>query len=210
MWSARILINPCRRVEDGFAAPHRGVPPGRTAAGPYNCRMQSNDTLLLRRSLAQFATGVTVVTTRNAAGVPAGLTANSFNSVSLHPPLILWSLALASRSLPVFEHCTHYAINILAERQLAVAKRFATRDTDRFAPGDWHDGPFGMPLLDGCVAHLVATNRSRYREGDHMILVGEVVHHAAAGGTPLVFHDSRYITEAVEEPLPPELRTPWR
>ena len=81
---------------------------------------------------------------------------------------------------------------------------------DRFGPRDWHDGPFGVPLIDGCVARLVARNHNRHVEGDHVIMVGEVVHHDAAGGAPLVFHDGRYIAEAVEEPLPPELRTPWR
>jgi len=163
-----------------------------------------------RRSLAQFATGVTVVTTRDAAGAPVGLTVNSFNSVSLQPPLILWSLALKSRTLEAFERCTHYAVNVLAERQLGVAERFATPDADRFGPRDWRDGPFGVPLVDGCVARLVARSHSRHVEGDHVIMVGEVVYHDAAGGTPLVFHAGRYITEAVEEPLPPELRTPWR
>lgn len=163
-----------------------------------------------RRSLAQFATGVTVVTTRDAAGAPTGLTVNSFNSVSLQPPLVLWSLALKSRTLEAFERCTHYAVNVLAETQLGVAQRFARVDADRFGPNDWRDGPFGMPLLDGCVARLVARIEKRHLEGDHVVLVGEVVHHDAAGGTPLVFHDGRYISQAVEQPLPPELRTPWR
>lgn len=169
-----------------------------------------DDSKRFRRSLAQFATGVTIVTTRDAAGAPVGLTVNSFNSVSLQPPLVLWSLALKSRTLEAFERCTHYAVNVLAERQLDVAKRFATLDTDRFGPRDWQDGPFGMPLIDGCIARLVARNHRRHVEGDHVIMVGEVVHHDAVGGTPLVFHDGRYIAEAVEEPLPPELRTPWR
>jgi len=163
-----------------------------------------------RRALAQFATGVTVVTTRTAEGGPVGLTVNSFNSVSLEPPLVLWSLALKASSLPAFEQCSHYAINVLSEQQLGVAQRFATRGADRFGPQDWRTGPFGLPLLDGCVATLVASNRSRHREGDHVILVGEVVQFDAPGGVPLVFHDGRYIARAVEAPLPPALRTPWR
>jgi flavin reductase (DIM6/NTAB) family NADH-FMN oxidoreductase RutF len=163
-----------------------------------------------RGALAQFATGVTVVTTRAADGTPVGLTVNSFNSVSLEPPLVLWSLALKANSLVAFEQCSHYAINVLSDQQLAVAKRFATRGAERFGPKDWQPGPFELPLLEGCVATLVATNRSRYREGDHMILVGEVVQFDAPGGVPLVFHDGRYIAHAVEAPLPPELRTPWR
>jgi len=163
-----------------------------------------------RRALAQFATGVTVVTTRDTQGHPVGLTVNSFNSVSLEPPLVLWSLALKASSVPAFETCSHYAVNVLAGHQLEVAQRFATRGADRFGPGDWHDGPDGVPVLDGCVATLVARNRSRHLEGDHLILVGEVVHYSAPGGYPLVFHDGRYIASAVEEPLPRALRTPWR
>jgi flavin reductase (DIM6/NTAB) family NADH-FMN oxidoreductase RutF len=163
-----------------------------------------------RRALAQFATGVTVVTTRDPAGAPVGLTVNSFNSVSLEPPLVLWSLALKSGSLAAFTHCSHYGINMLAGDQLDVAQRFATRDADRFGVGDWHDGPHGVPILRGCVASLVARQRSRHHEGDHVILVGEVVHYAAPGGTPLVFHDGRYFESAVETPLPPVLSTPWR
>jgi flavin reductase (DIM6/NTAB) family NADH-FMN oxidoreductase RutF len=163
-----------------------------------------------RRALAQFATGVTVVTTRDAHGKPVGLTVNSFNSVSLDPPLVLWSLALKASSVAAFETCAHYAINVLAGHQLEVAKRFATRGADRFGPGDWHEGAHGVPVLDGCVATFVARNRSRHREGDHVIQVGEVVHFVAAGGYPLVFHDGRYVASAVEEPLPRALRTPWR
>lgn len=163
-----------------------------------------------RRALAQFATGVTVVTTSDANGLPIGLTVNSFSSVSLDPRLILWSLALKSGSLTAFERCTHYAINVLAEDQLDVARRFATRGADRFGPADWSKGPHDLPVLAGCVATLIARNRSRYPEGDHVILVGEVVSHTASGGTPLVFHDGRYIARAVEAPLPRALRTPWR
>jgi flavin reductase (DIM6/NTAB) family NADH-FMN oxidoreductase RutF len=163
-----------------------------------------------RRALAQFATGVTVVTTRDGQGLPVGLTVNSFNSVSLEPPLVLWSLALKANSVPAFEACSHYAVNVLAGHQLEVAKRFATRGIDRFAPGDWREGAHGVPVLDGCVANFVALNRGRHVAGDHVILVGEVVDFEAPGGYPLVFHDGRYIASAVEEPLPRSLRTPWR
>jgi flavin reductase (DIM6/NTAB) family NADH-FMN oxidoreductase RutF len=163
-----------------------------------------------RRALAQFATGVTVVTTRDASGQPVGLTVNSFNSVSLEPRLVLWSLALKSTSLTAFEKSGHYGISMLAGNQLEVAHRFATRGADRFGAGGWHDGAHGVPLLEGAVAALVARNRSRHHEGDHVIFVGEVVSFAAPGGTPLVFHDGRYFASAVEEPLPPALRTPWR
>jgi flavin reductase (DIM6/NTAB) family NADH-FMN oxidoreductase RutF len=171
---------------------------------------KAHSSIEYRRALAQFATGVTVVTTRDAHGLPVGLTVNSFNSVSLDPPLVLWSLALKSGSLAAFDACSHYAINVLAGNQLEVARRFATRGADRFGQADWHEGPNDVPLLDGCVATLIARNRSRHREGDHVIMVGEVEHFLAPGGEPLVFHDGRYFASAIEEPLPRELRTPWR
>lgn len=163
-----------------------------------------------RSALAQFATGVTVVTTRTPEAVPIGLTVNSFNSVSLNPPLILWSLALKAASFSAFRECSHFAVNMLAAHQLDTAKRFATSGVERFGAIRWHAGPFDMPVFDDCVAWLVATNRSQYIEGDHVILVGEVIQFKAPGGEPLIFHDGRYIAQATEEPLPPELRTPWR
>ncbi len=163
-----------------------------------------------RRALAQFATGVTIVTARTPDGVPIGLTVNSFSSVSLDPPLILWSLARKASSLAIFRSCTHYAINVLATNQLAVAKRFATRSSNRFASIAWHVGPCDAPLIDGCVSWLIAESRNLHEAGDHLILVGEVVQFEAPGGVPLIFHDGRYIAQATEEILPRELRTPWR
>jgi flavin reductase (DIM6/NTAB) family NADH-FMN oxidoreductase RutF len=163
-----------------------------------------------RRALAQFATGVTVVTTRAPSGAPAGLTVNSFNSVSLEPPLVLWSLALKANSLAAFKACRHYAVNVLAAGQLEAAKVFAEPKADRFARVRWHEGPFGMPVIDGTVAALIVANRNHYIEGDHVILVGEVVTYDAPGGAPLVFHDGRYIARATEEPLPRAFSKPWR
>ena len=163
-----------------------------------------------RQALAQFATGVTVVTTRTAEDAPTGLTVNSFNSVSLEPPLILWSLSLKAGALPAFRDCSHYAINVLAANQLDLAKRFAARGVDRFAGTPWHAGPRDLPVINGSVATLIAHNRSQYLEGDHVIFVGEVTQFDVMGGPPLVFHDGRYIASATEEPLPRAFRKPWR
>jgi flavin reductase (DIM6/NTAB) family NADH-FMN oxidoreductase RutF len=172
--------------------------------------MQSRARTDYRRALAQFATGVTIVSTRNAAGVPVGLTVNSFNSVSLDPPLVLWSLSLKASSLPAFLECRQYAVCVLAAHQLEIAKRFAERGADRFGTVAWHSGPHELPIIEGCVAALIVANRSRHIEGDHVILVGEVVEYDAPGGAPLVFHDGRYIASATEEPLPRAFRKPWR
>jgi len=163
-----------------------------------------------RHALAQFATGVTILTTRTADGSPTGLTVNSFNSVSLEPPLILWSLSLKAGSLAAFRDCTSYAINVLAAHQLDVAKRFALRGVDRFDGVAWHAGPQELPIINGSVAALIARNHNQHLEGDHVIFVGEITQFDVPGGSPLVFHDGRYIASATEEPLPRAFRKPWR
>ncbi|HEU4458626.1 MAG TPA: flavin reductase family protein [Methylibium sp.] len=149
-----------------------------------------------RAALGSFATGVTIVTARTADGERIGLTANSFNSVSLTPPLVLWSLARRAGSMPVFERGSHYAINILAAEQRELAERFASRTADRFAGVAWREGAAGAPVIEGAVATFECFNRSRYEEGDHVIFVGEVERcHVRAGAAPLIFHGGRYFTE---------------
>ncbi len=154
------------------------------------------DSQHFRVALGLFATGVTIVTARGADGSLVGLTANSFNSVSLNPPLVLWSLAQRAGSMPVFARGSHYAINILAAEQKALAERFATRDIDRFAGVSWREGVGGAPVLDGVAAVFECANRSQYEEGDHVIFVGEVERcQARPGAQPLIFHGGRYFTE---------------
>jgi flavin reductase (DIM6/NTAB) family NADH-FMN oxidoreductase RutF len=150
-----------------------------------------------RVALGTFATGVTIVTGRDANGARIGLTANSFASVSLTPPLVLWSLARAAGSMPAFARGSHYAINILAADQRELAERFASKTlVDRFAGLAWREGVGGAPLLDGAAAVLECFNRSRYEEGDHVIFVGEVEHCTTRpGASPLIFHGGRYFTE---------------
>ncbi|HSN32116.1 MAG TPA: flavin reductase family protein [Ideonella sp.] len=150
-----------------------------------------------RAALGMFATGVTIVTARDASGARIGLTANSFNSVSLDPPLVAWSLARAAASLQVFAEGSHYAINILAAEQKELALRFSRREADRFACVACHDGPAsGAPVLEGAAAVFECFNRSRYAEGDHVIFVGEVERcERRAGASPLIFHGGRYFTE---------------
>jgi flavin reductase (DIM6/NTAB) family NADH-FMN oxidoreductase RutF len=149
-----------------------------------------------RAALAMFATGVTIVTARSARGPPVGLTANSFNSVSIEPPLILWSLSRQAGSMPAFARGSHYAINILAADQRDLAERFASKDVDRFDGVAFRPGTSGAPLLDGAAAVFECFNRSRYQEGDHVIFVGEVESCARRDGAhPLIFHGGRYFTE---------------
>ena len=149
-----------------------------------------------RAALGMFATGVTIVTARGADGITIGLTANSFNSVSLDPPLVLWSLSRAAASMAVFSAGSHYAINILAADQHALAERFASKGADRFAGLGFHEGIGGAPVFDGAAAVFECFNRSRYEEGDHVIFVGEVERCThRPGAQPLIFHGGRYFTE---------------
>ena len=149
-----------------------------------------------RSALGMFATGVTIVTARRPDGTLVGLTANSFNSVSLDPPLVLWSLSRGAGSMPVFERGSHYAINILAANQRTLAERFASKTADRFADVAFSEGACGAPVLKGATAVFECFNRSQYEEGDHVIFVGEVEHcDWSPGVPPLIFHGGRYFTE---------------
>ena len=149
-----------------------------------------------RTALGMFATGVTIVTARTGDGTVVGLTANSFNSVSLEPPLVLWSLAQAAASLPAFSAGSHYAINVLAANQKALAERFALRGADRWHGVRFAEGMGGAPLLAGAAATFECFNRSRYEEGDHVIFVGEVERCSwRKGASPLLFHGGHFYTE---------------
>jgi len=166
------------------------MPPPTRAASPAFAAAD------FRAALAMFATGVTIVTAVDASGRPIGLTANSFNSVSMDPPLVLWSLSKLAGSMPAFRRGSHYAINILSAEQKALAERFARKDAPRFEGVAQRIGASGAPLIDGAAAHFECFNRSRYEEGDHVIFVGEVEHCARrAGAKPLLFHGGRYFTE---------------
>ena len=163
---------------------------------PQRALAPSFSTPDFRAALGMFATGVTIVTARGADGAPVGLTANSFNSVSLTPPLVLWSLARSAGSMPAFEQGSHYAINILAADQHALALRFASKSIDRFAELGFREGAGGAPVLEGAAAVFECFNRSRYEEGDHVIFVGEVERCSwRDGAQPLIFHGGRYFTE---------------
>lgn len=154
---------------------------------------QSFDTRHFRNALSQFATGVTVVTTRLEDGSFFGLTASSFNSVSLDPPLVLWSLSAQARSLPAFTGNSHYVINVLSADQSALAEQFSRRVEDRFAGVDFFLSRTGLPVLGGVSAWFECHNRSRYPEGDHVIFVGEVECCDVNPQPALVFHGGRFM-----------------
>jgi flavin reductase (DIM6/NTAB) family NADH-FMN oxidoreductase RutF len=149
-----------------------------------------------RHALGMFATGVTIVTARKADGGVIGLTANSFNSVSLSPPLVLWSLSSKASTMPTFSRGQHYAINVLAADQQHIAERFARKDIDRFEGVTLRWGQRGVPVIDGALAVFECFNRSQYLEGDHIIFVGEVEHcQRRDDAQPLIYHGGRFFTE---------------
>lgn len=150
------------------------------------------DSTHFRQALAQFATGITVITTRLADGSFRGLTASSFNSVSLTPPLVLWSLGNRANSMPIFSGNSHYVINVLGAGQAELAQRFSRRMEDPFGGVEYELSHTGQPILKGVSAWFECHNRSRYPEGDHVIFVGEVERCAFTPQAPLIFHNGQF------------------
>ena len=145
-----------------------------------------------RHALGQFATGVTVVTARTADGRRVGVTVNSFTSVSLDPPLVLWSLSRQAPSLADFTHAAYFGVNVLAANQHHLSRQFSTPLPDKFSGVEFTEGPAGVPLLSGVNAHFVCRNVRQYDGGDHVIFLGEVEDYKYNDGEPLVFHSGRY------------------
>lgn len=146
----------------------------------------------LRTALGRFATGVTIVTCADAEGRFVGLTANSFNSLSLEPPLVLWSLRQTSPSLPAFLAAPRFAVNVLAEAQVDLSRRFAAPVVDRFAEGAWALGEHGAPVLAGCAAVFECERVSEQPAGDHRLFIGRVLACTESALPPLVFQGGHY------------------
>lgn len=143
-----------------------------------------------RTALGSFATGVTVVTARDASGAPAGLTANSFSSVSLDPALILWSPQRASRRFPTFAAAELFAVHVLAQGQQDLCDHFVRHEG--FGPLPWSEGPGGLPLLPGCLARFLCRREALLDGGDHAIILGRVWEASHRDGAPLVFQGGAY------------------
>lgn len=152
--------------------------------------MPEFDRRSFRSALGRFATGVTIITARGADGRPVGVTANSFNSVSLDPPLVLWSLDRNSSSLEAYESADEFAIHVLGIEQEHLSNRFATRGVDKFE--DMHVGHAGVPLLDGCAARFHCRKVQRHDVGDHILFIGEVMDFDTRVGAPLLYLQGKY------------------
>jgi len=150
------------------------------------------DTRAFRNALGGFATGITVITACSADGRRVGLTASSFNAVSLDPPLVLWSLDRRAQSLPIFRDVSHYAVNVLAADQMALSQRFAQPTEDKFVGLDYHEGLGRAPLFEGCVARFECRNANRHDGGDHLIFIGEVARFELFDRPALLYHGGRY------------------
>jgi flavin reductase (DIM6/NTAB) family NADH-FMN oxidoreductase RutF len=145
-----------------------------------------------RTALGGYATGVTIITAADAAGKPAGLTCNSFTSVSLNPPLVLWSLVIYSQSMGVFQNASHFAVNVLGASQQELAAKFAVSSADKFAGVNWTPGRGNAPVLAGSVANFQCRTADRYYGGDHVIFLGAVEAYAYNREAPLLFARGGY------------------
>jgi flavin reductase (DIM6/NTAB) family NADH-FMN oxidoreductase RutF len=150
------------------------------------------DAVALRTALGRFATGVTIVTCLDDAGAPVGLTANSFNALSLQPPLVLWSLRRSSPSLAPFSAARKFVVNVLSEAQVDLSRRFASAVPDKFADGPWSRGEGGVPVLTGASAVFECDTLSHQDAGDHVLFIGRVLRAVEAPLAPLVFHAGHY------------------
>lgn len=146
----------------------------------------------LRTAFGRFATGVTIVTCVDADGAPVGLTVNSFSSLSLDPPLLLWSLRRVSARTAAFQAASHFAINVLAQHQIELSRRFASTIDGKFDAGDWSAGVGDAPVLEGCVAVFECERLSQQDAGDHVLFIGRVERMRDSTRPPLVYQSGHY------------------
>lgn len=156
----------------------------------------------LRRAFGRFGTGVTVVTTRSFDGVRVGVTANSFNTVSLEPPIVLWSLASRSPNLDNFRQAGRFVVNVLAREQVDLSQRFSRPAPDKFAGVAHHDGLGGLPVLEGCVAAIECVTLNSHVIGDHVLFLGRVERYAYGDAAPLLFCNGQYLDAKALNPSP--------
>jgi len=147
---------------------------------------------VFRKTLGQFATGVTVMTTLGPGGERVGLTVSSFNSLSLDPPLILWSIANTTTAFKCFQLGDPFAVNVLSAGQESQARQMAQSAVDKFRDVGIKDGRLGVPLVEGCVAYMECDVWARYPGGDHDIIVGHVKRVLNTGKDPLLFHNGTF------------------
>lgn len=154
------------------------------------------DSRELRNVLGSFGTGVTIVTTIASSGERIGLTANSFSSVSLDPPIVLWSLGKQSRNLPVFHESGRFVINVLGVDQLHLSNQFAKPADDRFAGVEYAEGLGGLPVIQGCAANIECETISAQEVGDHILFLGKIIRYKHLKKDSLLFCNGAYARAA--------------
>lgn len=153
------------------------------------------DSKQYRGALGFFPTGITVITTLDSAGAPVGFTANSFNSVSLEPPLVLWSLAKTAGVMEVFERAERFAVHVLSAEQVEISNTFATPSDDRFAKVDWALSERNLPIIHNCAALFECEREHLYQGGDHLIFVARVMAFSTqTDAKSLAYHHGEYST----------------
>lgn len=155
-------------------------------------RSALDDTRRLRSALGRFATGVTIITTRSPEGKAEGLTVNSFGSLSLDPPMVLWSLRRGAPCQPSFARSGYFAVNVLAEEQGHLSRHFATPAPNKFADVEHSSGFGGCPILPGNLAQFECRTDQQIEAGDHVIFIGRVERFHFRDGDPLIFSAGRY------------------
>ena len=196
----RVAANPLRFANAPAAAP---TAPSRLGADQALTKPEPPqiDPRALRNAFGAFATGVTVITTRQPDGTPRGFTANSFTSVSLDPPLLLVCLAKSAHSADVFANAPHFAVNILAEDQRALSGLFASRAPYKFQQCDWSPGHADTPILSGTLAQFTCARHRLVDAGDHLVLIGRVENFATRDAQPLGYFRGNYFSVGIEADL---------
>lgn len=159
-------------------------------AEPHSFDPATEDPRSFRAALGNFATGVTVITCQSGSG-PIGITANSFASLSLNPPLVLWAPAKSSQRYPFYMAAEHFAIHVMGAEQTDICSGFA-RNGDVFDAFDWEEGSHGVPLINGCLSRFECTQTAQHDGGDHSIIVGRVTRVTTQSGKPLTFFAGKY------------------
>jgi crotonobetainyl-CoA:carnitine CoA-transferase CaiB-like acyl-CoA transferase/flavin reductase (DIM6/NTAB) family NADH-FMN oxidoreductase RutF len=198
----RVAANPLRFAMDKAPEP---IAPARLGEHTQEFAPGENakkpDPRALRKAFGAFATGITILTTRQDDGTPRGFTANSFTSVSLDPPLLLVCLAKSAHSCETFMEAPHFGVNVLSEAQKSVSGLFASRASDKFDQCDWTAGATGTPLIDNSLAQFECARERLVDAGDHIILIGRVVHFSTSEGAPLGYYGGNYFSTGLEQPL---------
>ena len=146
----------------------------------------------IRNVMGHFATGVTVITTKDKSGTPQGITANAFTSLSMDPPMVLICIDKKANCYDCFEESNVFAVNFLGEHQEHLSTRFATKGIEKFEGIEWRRGEHDEPLLEDAIGYVTCTIKHSYEGGDHTIYLGQILTAEASGDRPLLFFKGKY------------------